>query len=161
MNKILRLVVVAILVGWGASMLADFIERYAEHSHRHNQYILLAASHLCADSAQRVATSDVNNCAAAQRYATGEVLAPAASAALEAMSDLAICGRNGVRCQQVLYAMSQSSFLVVFVATVMGCAAVWIMWQKHTIETAYSRELPLSSHKYPHTVPFYIAQKED
>jgi len=125
MHAVLRVTLAAVIMGWCASLLIDFFDRYAEHRHRYDQYALLAASQLCRDSAERVATSEVNNCATAQRHAEGEALSPLAAAGLETLADLAVCGRQGGRCEPVFGAIAQSSTVVVALTTALGCTAAW------------------------------------
>ena len=152
------LVLLAIL-GWTASTFLDFIEKYAHHQREHAQHSVLAASPLCKESRFRIATSDVNNCDRAERYARGEVLSPVGAAVLETVSDFALCGRGGTRCERIAKAFVSSSFpvAITFVVLVGACL---VLVQKRHIEGALRRELPLSSSAYPSVRPFYLAKEE-
>jgi uncharacterized membrane protein YjgN (DUF898 family) len=161
MFALAKVAILLVFIGWVAAMSIDFNERYLTHRHIREQYDLLAKSDLCVDPRHRVATRDVNNCDRAERYFRGEELSPAASAALEAMTDLAICGRHGARCEYVFHVIAESSCAVIAMGIAFFLAMTWVLLQKRGIEQAYATELPLSSAKYPHRVPFYIAQKQD
>jgi hypothetical protein len=151
----------AILLGWTSSIVSNFHRSYSEELHRHEQYKLLAKSITCTSHTIRMATIDVNNCAMADRYISGEILSPFVAASLEVLADFAICGRNGSRCQHILDVISQSSLCTSFLTTLLAASALSMLWQKRCIEHAYTHELPLSSAKYPSSVPFYLASKSE
>lgn len=77
------------------------------------------------------------------------------------MSDFAVCGRHGARCEYVFQLLGQSSVFTVVTATVLLLSCLWVFVQKKQIEDARARHLPLSSAKYPAHVPFYVADKVD
>ena len=155
-----RAVAVLIALGWTASTCMDFLDKYATHQREHVQHSVLAESPLCTEPKFRLATTDVNNCDRAERYARGEMLSPVGAAVLETVSDFAVCGRGGLRCERAVGAFVASSFPAA-VALVVVLAACAVFLQKRRIEDALRRELPLSSSAYPAVKPFYIATKED
>jgi hypothetical protein len=156
---ILRVLLVLVVMGWTATTLLDFLDKYATHRREHTQHSVLAESPLCTQSGLRLATTDVNNCDRAERYAKGEMLSPTGAAFLEIVSDFAICGRGGARCERVATVFVASSFPVAVTVVVLAAACL-VLLQKRRIEDAMRRELPLSSSAYPAVRPFYISKEE-
>lgn len=148
--------ILVLAVGWSASVANTFHKAYSVHAERSEQYRALAASSLCTDDHERIASEMVNRCHEAMRFAEQRTLSPFTLALLETLEGFALCGGEHNRCDTLLRALFDSWFKLCILIVVTACAASWLLMQKSKMEAVIAKELPLDAKQYPTRIPFYI-----
>lgn len=174
-NVVWQLVLWALVltsIGTFAHLLSSYHSRWLKHTEQLAQYQALANSPLCLDAVARVQTSDVNNCARAERATGSRALTPALLALLETLQQLSLCASEDSnhtvqnRCDLVLRALIDSSAKVLLLAIVLLIGVIWFVRQYMHIVHMRDSRLPLEEPNYPaaaHMAPWFREKllKED
>lgn len=166
LNEMLRWCVLLTSVGTTAHLLITYHSRWVQHSEQRAQYVALAASPLCTDPSIRMQSSEVNNCAVAERAVNGGTLSPAVLALLQTLEELSLCsgevdphsGLSKNRCDLVVKALVDSSLKVLILAVLLVIALLWFVKQYMSIVHARNTKLPLEDPDYPvagHVAPWF------
>ena len=159
-------------LGTMAHLLTSYHARWLQHSEQLAQYQALAASQVCMDAQLRVQSSEVNNCAIAERATRAGALAPSVLALLETLQELSLCSSeqsaHGLqnRCDLVLKALVDSSVKVLCLAVILLLGLAWFVRQYIHIVHMRDSKLPLDEPDYPaagHMTPWFREKllKED
>ena len=153
-------------IGTVAHLLITYHSRWVRHSEQRLQYEALAASPLCQNPDLRLQSSDVNNCAAAERAVNGGTLSPSVLALLQTLQELSLCsgdtdtasGETRNRCDLVVKALIDSSAKVLVLAVLLVVALLWLLRQYTSIVHARRTKLLLEDPDYPvagHIAPWF------
>lgn len=164
-SEVVRYCMLLTTVGTTAHLLITYHSRWVHHSEQRLQYEALAASPLCLDPSLRLQSSEVNNCATAERAVNGGTLSPAVLALLQTLQELSLCSgetepHSGVsknRCDLVVKALIDSSMKVLILAVLLVVAMLWAARQYTAIVHARNTKLPLDDPDYPvagHVAPW-------
>lgn len=147
---------IAGVVAFIASLMLEYHRRLVAAEEISSEYAALAASDLCSDSSQRVASASVNGCAAA--FHAKQALSPPVVALLQTLQTFSLCGIEGVRCVDAMHRINEMSgtLLALLVFLVVVTAALFI--QKRKIDMVVASCIPLDTAGYPTKVPFYCHQ---
>lgn len=152
----------SLVVTWVASAVTHFHAAYVRLEETRSQYLALAASPLCTDSRQRLASIDVNRCTEALRHTESRTLSPFTLAFLETLQYASLCGPSEEhRCDRLVQNILQSSLQIAIVLLLLLVGAIYLLRQKWQIDSIVTSQLPLNCPNYPTHFPIYSRHIKD
>ena len=152
-SRLASYVLLATTVAGVAASLQIFNGFYVRNLELDAQFRALRESSLCNQPSQRIASSDVNGCAAAER--AKNQFSPSTLALLQTLQEMSLCGDHGTRCSNFVSGIAGMSFSLLLLATLVLVSGAWLLVQKYKIDQFTSKNCPLDTHNYPTSVPFY------
>lgn len=117
------------------------------------QYQALRESAVCTNASERMASSDVNGCAAAERARSQ--FSPSTLALLQTLQEMSLCGEGGTRCANLVSGLAGMSISLLALFGLLVLSGMWLLIQKYKIDSFTGKHCPLDTHNYPSSVPFY------
>lgn len=155
-RSFLTYVCAAATVAFVASLMSEYHIRLVAANEIADEYASLAASDLCSNAAERVASASVNGCAAA--FHAEMALSPRVIALLQTLQAFSVCGIEGARCMEAMHRIGALSGTLLMLLVVLVAVTAALFIQKRKIDLVMARSIPLDTAGYPTKVPFYCQQ---